>query len=268
TLEFDTTTDWLLGTLLVGAELYAFVVLLLGAFQTVHVLERKPARLPADRSTWPTVDVFIPTFNEPLEVVRPTVLAARNLDWPADKLHIHVLDDGCRPELREMAARARVNYIVRDEHKHAKAGNLNHALSVTDGELIAIFDSDHIATRSFLQLTIGWFVRDPKLGMLQTPHHFYNADPIERNLGQFRRVPNQGEPFYSHVPGGNDFWNATFFCGSCAIIRRKGLMAVGGIATGSLTEDALTSLTLQRIGYGTAYLNVRQAAGLATDTLA
>jgi cellulose synthase (UDP-forming) len=268
TLDFETPLDWALGSLLITAELYAFVILLLGAFQTVHVLERKPARLPADRSTWPTVDVFIPTYNEALEVVRPTVLAAMALDWPADKLRVHLLDDGCRDEFREFAARARVNYIVRAEHKHAKAGNLNHALSITDGELVAIFDSDHIATRSFLQLTVGWFVRDPKLGMLQTPHHFYNADPIERNLGQFRRVPNEGELFYGHVQGGNDFWNATFFCGSCAVIRRVGLMAVGGIATGSVTEDALTSLELQRIGYRTAYLNVRQAAGLATDTLA
>jgi cellulose synthase (UDP-forming) len=268
TLDFDTTLDWILGLLLIAAELYAFVILLLGAFQTVHVLERKPVPLPADRARWPTVDVFIPTYNEPLDLVRPTVLAAQALDWPADKLRVHLLDDGCRAEFRAFAVRARVNYIVRAEHKHAKAGNLNHALTVTDGELIAIFDSDHIAARSFLQLTVGWFVRDPRLGMLQTPHHFYNADPIERNLGQFRRVPNEGELFYGHVQGGNDFWNATFFCGSCAIIRRSGLAAVGGIATGSVTEDALTSLELQRIGYGTAYLNVRQAAGLATDTLA
>jgi cellulose synthase (UDP-forming) len=268
TIDFDSTLDWILGLLLVTAELYAFVILLLGAFQTVHVLERKPARLPRDRREWPTIDVFIPTYNEPLEVVRPTVLAALAIDWPADKLRVHLLDDGCRAEFREFAARARCRYVIRAEHKHAKAGNLNHALSVTDGELIAIFDSDHIATRSFLQLTAGWFVRDPKLAMLQTPHHFYNADPIERNLGQFRRVPNEGELFYGQVQGGNDFWNATFFCGSCALIRRSALAEVGGIATGSVTEDALTSLKLQRLGYRTAYLNVRQAAGLATDTLA
>jgi cellulose synthase (UDP-forming) len=267
TMDFDTTLDWLLGLLLLAAEIYAFVILCLGAFQTVHVLPRKPVPLSRDRARWPTVDVLIPTYNEPLEVVRPTVLAALALDWPADRLRVYLLDDGCRPEFRDFAAHAQVGYIVRPEHRHAKAGNLNHALRVTDGELVAIFDSDHVATRSFLQLTVGWFVRDPKLGMLQTPHHFYNADPIERNLGQFRRVPNEGDLFYGLVQGGNDFWNATFFCGSCAILRRSALAAVGGIATGSLTEDALTSLKLQRIGYGTAYLNVRQAAGLATDTL-
>ena len=268
TLDFDSTIDRVLGLSLVGAELYAYAVLLLGAFQTLYVLQRKPAALPADRAEWPTVDVYIPTYNEPLDVVRPTVLAALRLDWPRDKLRVHLLDDGCRPEFRDFAGSAKVNYIVRAEHKHAKAGNLNHALGVTDGELIAIFDCDHIAARSFLQLTVGWFVRDRRLGMLQTPHHFYNPDPIERNLGQFRRVPNEGELFYSYLQSGNDFWNATFFCGSCAVIRRSVLEEVGGIATDSLTEDALTSLKLQRLGYRTAYLNVRQAAGLATDTLA
>lgn len=268
TLDFDAPIDWVLGLSLLGAELYAYVILLLGAWQTLHILSRKPVPLPADRRRWPTVDVFIPTYNEPLEVVRPTLLAALALDWPRDKLRVHLLDDGRRPAFRELAARLDVNYIVRAEHTHAKAGNLNHALSVTDGELIAIFDCDHVVARSFLQLTVGWFVRDDKLGMLQTPHHFYNPDPIERNLGQFRRVPNEGELFYGYLQSGNDFWNATFFCGSCAVLRRAALASVGGIATDSLTEDALTSLKLQRLGWRTAYLNVRQAAGLATDTLA
>ena len=69
---------------------------------------------------------------------------------------------------------------------------------------------------------MGWFLRDSKLGMLQTPHHFYSPDPFERNLSQFRIIPNEGELFYGIVQDGNDFWNATFFCGSCAVLRRSG----------------------------------------------
>lgn len=268
TLDFDTAVDHVFGDLLLGAELYAFVILLLGAFQTVRVLDRKPSPLPRDRALWPTVDVYIPSYNEPLDVVRPTVLAALALDWPKDKLRVHLLDDGRRTAFREFAERAGCSYVVRPDNKHAKAGNLNHAMKVTDGELIAIFDCDHIVARSFLQLTVGWFLRDAKLAMMQTPHHFYNADPIERNLRQFRRIPNEGELFYGFIQGGNDFWNATFFCGSCAVIRRSALEEVGGIATDSVTEDALTSLKLQRLGYGTAYLSIKQAGGLATDTLA
>jgi cellulose synthase (UDP-forming) len=132
---------------------------------------------------------------------------------------------------------------------------------------VAIFDCDHVPTRSFLQMTMGWMLRDPKLAMLQTPHHFYSPDPFERNLGQFRVIPNEGELFYGVVQDGNDFWNATFFCGSCAVLRRKALDDIGGIAVETVTEDAHTSLRMQMNGWGTAYINIPQAAGLATERL-
>ena len=114
---------------------------------------------------------------------------------------------------------------------------------------------------------MGWMLRDPKLAMLQTPHHFYSPDPFERNLGQFRVIPNEGELFYGIVQDGNDFWNATFFCGSCAVLRRKALDEIGGIAVETVTEDAHTSLRMQMNGWGTAYINIPQAAGLATERL-
>ena len=132
---------------------------------------------------------------------------------------------------------------------------------------MAIFDCDHVPTRSFLQMTMGWMLRDPKLAMLQTPHHFYSPDPFERNLGQFRIIPNEGELFYGIVQDGNDFWNATFFCGSCAVLRRTALDEIGGIAVETVTEDAHTSLRMQMNGWGTAYINIPQAAGLATERL-
>ncbi len=268
TFEFDSPAAAVCGALLLGAELYAFAVLMLGFFQTVQPFGRHPTPLPKDPARWPTVDVFIPTYNEPRSVVRPTVLAALALDWPRDRLRVHLLDDGRRPAFRAFAAAAGARYVTRPDNLHAKAGNLNHALGVTDGELVAVFDCDHVATRSFLQLTAGWFLRDERLALVQTPHHFYNADPIERNTRQFRRVPNEGELFYGLIQPGNDFWNASFFCGSCAVLRRSALVEVGGIQTESITEDALTALRLQRRGWSTAYLSIRQAAGLATDTLA
>ena len=103
--------------------------------------------------------------------------------------------------------------------------------------------------------------------MLQTPHHLYSPDPFERNLHQFRVVPNEGELFYGVVQDGNDFWNATFFCGSCAVLRRSALDEVGGIAVETVTEDAHTSLRMQMKGWNTAYINIPQAAGLATERL-
>ena len=267
TLGFDSAAEAALGYGLLAAEAYTWLIVILGFIQTAWPLKREPAALPADRSTWPTVDVFIPSYNESLSVVRPTVLAAMEMDWPADKLRIFILDDGRRPDFREFAAAIGVNYMVRPNNKHAKAGNLNHALAQTDGELVSIFDCDHIPTRGFLTTCVGWFLRDPKCAMLQTPHHFFSPDPFERNLGTFRRVPNEGSLFYGLIQDGNDFWDATFFCGSCAVIRRGPLMEVGGIAVETVTEDAHTALKLHRRGYSTSYINIPLAAGLATESL-
>ncbi|HEY3706553.1 MAG TPA: UDP-forming cellulose synthase catalytic subunit, partial [Terracidiphilus sp.] len=252
---------------LVGAEFYAFVILFLGYFQTIWPLRRAPVALPDDEHEWPHIDVLIPTYNEPLDVVRYTALGALNMDWPADKLHIYILDDGRRKEFEEFAFEAGIGYKIRGDNKHAKAGNINAALKLLDSPYVAIFDCDHVPTRSFLQMTMGWFLRDGKLAMLQTPHHFYSPDPFERNLGQFRIIPNEGELFYGIVQDGNDFWNATFFCGSCAVLRREALDEIGGIAVETVTEDAHTSLRMQMNGWGTAYINIPQAAGLATERL-
>lgn len=267
TMDLGGPMEYLFGIGLLTAEIYTWVIMILGYVQSAWPLQRKPVPLPSDTSLWPTVDIYIPTYNEPLKVVKPTVFAACGIDWPQDKINIYILDDGRRAEFREFAATAGVNYIARTENSHAKAGNLNHALKVTKGEFIAIFDCDHMPVRSFLQMTMGWFLRDKKCAMLQTPHHFFSPDPFERNLGTFRRVPNEGSLFYGLVQDGNDLWNSTFFCGSCAVIRRGPLEEVGGIATETVTEDAHTALKMHRRGYNTSYINIVQAAGLATESL-
>lgn len=267
TVGFENLLDAVFGFGLVLAELYAFAVLLIGYFQTAWPLQRKPVPMPADTSLWPSVDVFVPTYNEPLEVVKQTVFSAMGLDWPVERLRVYVLDDGRRDEFRDFCAELGVGYITRDNNAHAKAGNINEALKVTQGEYVAIFDCDHIPTRSFLQICMGWFFKDPKLAMMQTPHVFFSPDPFEKNLDTFHAMPNEGELFYGIVQDGNDLWNASFFCGSCAIIKRAPLLEVGGIAVETVTEDAHTALKLNRLGYNTAYLEIPQAAGLATESL-
>lgn len=267
TLNWNDSLDLAWGVLLLCAEIYTWLILILGYLQTSWLLQRTPKPMPADLALWPTVDIFIPTYNEPLKVVMATVYAALGIDWPREKLAIYLLDDGRREEFRQFARSAGVGYIVRPDNRHAKAGNLNHALTKTGGEYIAIFDCDHIPTRSFLQATMGWFAGDPKLALLQTPHHFFSPDPFERNLGLFGKMPNEGELFYGVIQDGNDLWNATFFCGSCAIIKRAPLESIGGIAVETVTEDAHTALKLQRLGFTSAYINLPQAAGLATESL-
>lgn len=269
TQSLDLKPGWetVLGWTLLGAEVYAWLIMVLGFVQSIWPLNRPTRPMPEDRSTWPTVDVFIPTYHEPLSVVEPTVLAALGMDWPREKLNVYLLDDGRRDEFHDFAQAAGVHYVRRDDNVGAKAGNLNHALGLSQGEFIAFFDCDHMPTRSFLTSTMGWLMHDARCAMVQTPQHFFSPDPFERNLDTFRRVPNEGKLFYGIVQDGNDFWNAAFFCGSCAVVRRAPLEEIGGVAMDTVTEDAHTALKLHRKGYSTAYVNITQAAGLATESL-
>jgi cellulose synthase (UDP-forming) len=267
TLEFETWPQIILGILLFLAELYAAALLFLSYIQLTWPLQRKPVPLPRDTRDWPTVDVYVPSYNESLDLVRPTVLAAMNMDWPRDKLNVYILDDGRRPEFRKFAEDCGCGYVIRPDNKGAKAGNINHALRYTKGDLIAIFDCDHAPTRSFLQLTVGWLVRDARIAMVQTPHYFYSPDPFERNLARKRPVPNEGLLFYGAIQPGNDLWNAAFFCGSCAVIRRTALEEVGGVPHITVTEDCHCSLLMQKRGWHTAYIRLPLASGLATERL-
>ncbi|MCT4703319.1 UDP-forming cellulose synthase catalytic subunit [Enterobacteriaceae bacterium H20N1] len=267
TLHFNSEIEAILGIGLFLAELYIWIIIMLSYLQNLFPLKRTIVPLPDDTSKWPTVDVYIPTYNESLEVVRDTVLAAQCLDYPADKLKIYLLDDGKRSEFAVFAANVGVGYITRNDNSHAKAGNLNHAMKLTKGELICVFDCDHVATRIFLQATVGAFLVDPRLALMQTPHYFYSPDPFERNLSVGRNIPNEGQLFYGQIQRGNDNWNATFFCGSCAVIRRSALEEIGGFAVETVTEDAHTALKMQRLGWKSAYLDIPLAAGLATERL-
>ena len=268
TLSFSTLPEFGFGMCLYLAELYAWVILILGFLQTSWPLKRPVVEPMGEPESWPTVDIYIPTYNESLEIVRNTVFAAMDVDYPVDRFRVFILDDGKRAEFRAFAKEAGCGYITRDNNLHAKAGNLNAAMKKTDGELIAIFDCDHVPTRAFLQLSVGWFQRDPRLALIQTPHHMYSPDPVQRNLADtMGDMPGEGDLFYGAVQGGNDLWNATFFCGSCAIIRREALMETNGFAGETVTEDAHTALKLQRTGWNTAYISARLSAGLATERL-
>lgn len=267
TLIWNDPISMFFGVLLIFAETYIFIVLVLGFFQSIWTLERRPVPLPTDTSSWPTVDVMITTYNEDLHIIKPGVYAALGLDWPADKLNIYILDDGNRASIKKFAAQVGVNYLARPSNEHAKAGNINYGLQHSNSELVVLFDCDHVVTHSFLQLTVGWFLIDNKLAILQTPHHFFSPDPFERNLGSFQETPNESALFYGVIQDGNDMWDATYFCGSAGILRRSALAHIGGLSVESVTEDALTSIRLQREGYTSAYICIPMAAGLATESL-
>ena len=175
--------------LLLFAEGYAFFVLVLGYLQVLWPLRRAPVPLPDEPEDWPAVDLLIPTYNEPLSVVRFTALAAMNIDWPADKLNVFMLDDGRREEFRAFAEEAGIGYMARDDNQHAKAGNINHALKLLRSPFVAVFDCDHVPTRSFLQLTMGWFLARPKVGGAANAAPFLFARPFRAQSGSVPHHP-------------------------------------------------------------------------------
>ncbi len=266
TLAMQDPGDIVVSVLLFLAELYALITMLGGYFQTAIVRRNRPLALDLPADELPSVDVFIPTYNEPLDVLRPTVLGALAMDYPNKR--VFVLDDGCRPEVAEMASRVGAWYIEREDSYGAKAGNINHALPQTDGALIAFFDADHVPVRGFLKATVGFFLENDRLSLVQTPHHFYNPDPFVRNLHLGGVIPPEQHLFYHGIQLGNDFWNSAFFCGSCAVIRRQALEEVGGVSHETVTEDAHTALQMHAAGWDSLYLDIPLAAGLATETYA
>ncbi|HIK46687.1 MAG TPA: UDP-forming cellulose synthase catalytic subunit [Leptolyngbyaceae cyanobacterium M65_K2018_010] len=270
TLNFDGWVNTTFSLLLYGAELYAIATLILAYFQTLKLKQRRSVSMaPVPVEQWPRVDVYIPTYNEDVEIVRKTALAALAIDYPAGKKEVYVLDDGLKfPErreaLRQVCQEIGCHLITRPNNDHAKAGNINHALGRTGGDLVLILDCDHIPTRNILQETVGFFL-NPKVSLVQTPHWFYNPDPFERNLLTQGKVPVGNELFYKVLQKGNDFWNASFFCGSAAVVRKSHLLEVGGIAVETVTEDCHTSLRLHAKGYETVYYDKIMVAGLAPE---
>lgn len=273
TLALDNWADGTTSVLLYIAELYALLTLIGGYFQTAIVRRNLPVPLdgiaPAEL---PTVDIFIPTYDEEDHVLRPTVLGAVSIDYPNKR--VWVLDDGrkvqgeARAWVEELCREVGAEYIGREDSKGAKAGNVNNAFQYASGDLVAFFDADHVPVRDFLNATVGFFVVNEDVALVQTPHHFYNPDPFLRNLYIDGIVPPEGHLFYHGIQLGNDFWNSAFFCGSCAVMRREALDEVGGFTEETVTEDAHTALQLHSRGWESVFLDVPLAAGLATETYA
>jgi cellulose synthase (UDP-forming) len=215
---------------------------------------------------WPTVDVFIPTYDEPIDVLERTIVGALALDYPKDKFKVYVLDDKRRDWLKKYCEAKGAVHVTRPDNLHAKAGNLNHGLKVSNGELVAIFDADFVPYRQFLRRTAPFF-REPDIGLVQTPQHFFNKDPVQSNLGIERVWPDEQRLFFDEMAASRDAWDVSFCCGSCSIMRRQAVEAIGGIPTESITEDLLTTLAMLNKGYKTRYLNERLSMGLAAENL-
>jgi cellulose synthase (UDP-forming) len=248
-----------------AAELYGLGGVLLFYFQIVKPIQRPPKS--ADRERLPTVDVLVTIYNEPLDILRRTLVACQAMEYAPERKRVYVLDDGGRAEVRALASQLGCVYLSRPSREHGKAGNLNQALRYSSGELILLFDTDHVPVRTFLMETVGHF-DDPLVAVVQTPHHFYNPDIFQRNFRLEERLINEQDLFFQVVQPGRDGHNSVFFCGSGGIFRRRPLEEVGGFVTASVTEDIHTTLRLHAKGYRSVYVNKRLAAGLAPESCA
>lgn len=281
--SIDSPGDFVAGVVLVIAELYCVTMLFLSLFTVADPIDR-PKAPRVDAAAAPTVDVFIPSYNESIEIVAPTLAAAKRMTYPAGKLNVFLLDDGGtdakassddpyesskalnrRTSMQALCAELGVRYLTRGENNHAKAGNLNNGLAHSDGEIVAVFDADHVPAQDFLTETVGFFGTDEKLFLVQTPHFFLNPDPIEKNIAA-AGLPAENEMFYGLVQKGLDKWNAAFFCGSAALLRRAALEQVGGFHGSSITEDAESALELHARGWNSLYVDKPMIAGLQPET--
>ena len=250
----------ILASLLLAAELFALLTLALHLFQTYTLLERDAARVGPEVSA----DIFISTRNEPVDLLRNTLVAAKAVRGVGA---VWLLDGGARESMRALAAELGVAYLSRPQHDHGRAGALNHALEHCKAEFIALFDCDHAPAPEFLERTLGYFA-DQKLAFVQSPQDYFNIDSFQHRSGRV-----QGEfwhdqaLFFRVIQPGKDRWNAAVLCGSCALLRRAALDDIGGFATGTVTEDIHTSLRLHKRGWRSVYHNESLAFGRSPSNI-
>jgi cellulose synthase (UDP-forming) len=257
TLNWDA---WWFSVTLALAETIGLLTTFFFVFNTWK-MKYHPARKPRPGIS---VDVFVTTYDEPLEVIRKTALGARDIRYPH---RTYILDDGKRAELAAMCEELGIGYIRREGNENAKAGNLNHALKVTSGEVFLVFDADHVPLPHAVDRLLPYF-EDPKVAFVQSPQVFYNTDSITTHVKEeTRRLWTEQNLFFTVIEPCKDHWGAAFFCGSCAALRRTALEQIGGFSTRTITEDFETSVVLHGLGWKSAYCVETLAYGLTPNSV-
>jgi len=237
------------------AELYGFITFLFFAFMAHRIINPKK-QIPMHKYS---VDIFIPTFGEPLDVLYATMSGCNKIYYPHKT---YVLDDSGRDEVNTLAIKMGCNYISRPTHTGAKAGNINYALKQTSGELIIILDADFIPLPNILDETLGLF-NDGKVAIVQGPQIFYNLDSFQHEYSYW----HEQKLFYQVIQPGKNNTKSAFWCGSPSVVRRKALESIGGVVEDSLTEDVQTTIRLISKGYHGLFVNRPIAVGIAPATL-
>ncbi|MCJ1978146.1 glycosyltransferase family 2 protein [Lactococcus paracarnosus] len=268
TLPDSSVISMILGAALLIAEIGSFILSLLFYFLFWQKNTKEEKELAALFPNYPTVDIFIATYNESAEILKRTIVASSKINYPdLQKVQVYILDDGDREEIALLAEELHVNYIRRDDNAHAKAGNLNHGLTKSKGELIVTLDADMIPRVDFLEKTIGYF-ENPKMGFIQAPQTFFNNDPYQFNLFSENNLNNDQDFFMRRIENQKDIYNSVMYIGSNAVFRRTAIDSIGGFSTGVITEDLATGMFIQAKGWETRFVNKNLASGLAPENFA
>lgn len=266
------TLDMLASYSLFGFELLAMV----GTVSSYFIMSRIKLRsdeADAYAGWWgenePRVAILIATYNEELEILERTIVGARALRHRNKE--VLVLDDSRRDWLRHYCAEQGVRYMRRPDNKGSKAGNINHALDrlaedTVPPDFVAVLDADFVPHRGFISRCLALF-HDPEVGLVQTPQHFFNADPIQHNLGISHSYPDEQRFFFDHMQPARDGWGIAFCCGTSSVCRWTALREIGGLPTESVTEDFMLTLELQDKGWKSVYLAEPLTEGLAPEGL-
>ncbi len=263
TLPTDSVINFFFAFLLFMAEAIGHIQSLIFKVLFWEDYKEPPASLDSFLEL-PTVDILISTYNEPEELLKLTAIGCLNIDYPKEKVNIFLCDDGRRQKVKELADQLGIGYITRTDNKHAKAGNINNALTQTKGEFILLLDADMVPHPRILKRILPQFT-DPKVGFVQTPQVFYNADPFQYNLYMENFIPNEQDFFMRKIQAGKARYNAVMHVGTNAIFRRSALLEIGGVPYGSITEDMLTGMLLQNKGYKSVFIKDTLALGLSPD---
>ena len=267
------TLDFVASTLLFTLELLALVGSI-SAFVIMSRIRHRSDEVDENIHWWwgqgePRVAILIATYNEELDVLERTIVGAKSLRHLNKE--VIVLDDSRRDWLRDYCAEQGVRYMRRPDNKGAKAGNINHALDrlaedPVQPDFVAVLDADFVPHRGFLSRTLALF-HNPKVGLVQTPQHFFNPDPIQHNLGLVRSYPDEQRFFFDYLQPSRDAWGIAICCGTSSICRWSALREIGGFSTESVTEDFMLSMVLENHGYETVYLGEALTEGLAPEGL-
>ncbi len=253
TLYFYTPVSTALSLLFLISEVFIYLTSMALYIQIMFVSRRSNLAAKYSKAVLsgkynPSVDILIPTYSEPIRILKRTIAACQEMDYENKK--IYVLDDGRRYDVKRLCEEMGVFYITRENNFGAKSGNINNALKHTDGELIAVFDADTVPGSNFLVRTVGFF-QNTATGLVIGLQNFYNLAMFSHNTMAIM----EGSRFFHVLQEGRDKFNAVLCFGTGFVCRRTALDDIGGVPMDTISEDWALGIRLQAYGYKTYSLD-------------